>query len=191
MTDSTTPAQAQNLLLTAEFRPFQVDGRTLTARVVEDGTRDVILKVDGHHRWTKTPAYFMVFEGGRWGAYRMPLAVSSLERLRGHWDGYKAAHTQHVARVAEMAQVPAGTTYKPEVWKVAAGDRVFFPRGMFGMWQGRVTRVYQARGTLGLRKGTTMVDVTCSGANGRSYSYKRIQASHLTRNGVRPANLEK
>jgi hypothetical protein len=189
MTDSTTPAEAAALLKTPEFKAFEIDGLILTARVVLDGMRDVIIKVDGKNRWAQTPQYFMVFEGGKWGSHRIGLEVSSPERLRGHWDGYKQAHQQEAARRASALQQPAGARYKPEVWVIKVGDRVFFHRGMFGLWMGKVTRVYEAAGMRkpgGYPKGTILVDLVCKGANGRRYEYKRYNASTLTRNGVHP-----
>jgi hypothetical protein len=189
MTDFTTPAEATALLATEAFKAFEVDGLLLTARVIEDGTRDVIVKVGGKNRWAATPALFMVFEGGKWGSHRLALDVSSPERLAAHWDGYKAAHTQAAARRTAALRTPAGARYKPEAWVIAAGDRVYFSRGMFGMWAGKVVKVYKAAGMRkpgGRPKGTLLVDIVCKGANGRRYLYKRIAAGGLTRNGVHP-----
>ena len=189
MTDSTTPAEAAALLAAPEFKAFEVDGFLLTARVIEDGTRDVIVKVGDKNRWATTPALFMVFEGGKWGSHRLALDVSSPERLAAHWDGYKAAHTQAAARRTAALRTPAGARYKPEAWVIAAGDRVFFRRGMFGLWSGKVTRVYEAAGARkggGYPKGTKLVDIVCKGANGRLYTYKRLAAAGCTRNGVHP-----
>lgn len=186
MTDSTTPAAAAALLKTAAFKAVEFEGRILTARVIEDGTRDVIVKVGGKNRWAKTPAYFMLFEGGKWGSHRLALDNSSPERLAAHWDGYIVAHQQDADRRAKLAQVPAGTRYVQEEWVVKAGDRCFFSRGMYGRWEGKVLRVYEARGYIGVKKGTKLVDIACKGANGRSYTYKRVLAASLTKNGVRP-----
>lgn len=189
MTDSTTPAEAAALLATPEFKAFEVEGRILTARVIEDGTRDVIVKVDGKNRWATTPALYVVFEGGKWGSHRLGLDVSSPERLRGHWDGYKAAHTQEATRRASALQQPAKARYKPEAWAIKAGDSVFFRRGMFGGWSAKVVRVYKAAGMRkpgGYPKGTLLVDLACKGANGRRYEYKRIAAAACTRNGIHP-----
>jgi len=189
MTNSTTPAEAAALLKTEAFKAFEVDGLLLTARVIEDGTRDVIVEVDGKNRWAPTPALFMVFEGGKWGSHRLGLDVSSPERLAAHWDGYKAAHTQAASRLASARQSPSGARYKPEAWVIAVGDRVYFSRGMFGSWAGKVVKVYKAAGMRkpgGYPKGTVLVDLVCKGANGRSYSYKRIAAAACTRNGVHP-----
>lgn len=187
MFPETTREQAEQLVTSFGYGVQVGDkGYNLYAEIVEAGIQPVALEVDGKWTWCEQPAYNVVFKGGKWGEHTLRLATSSVERIRAHWEGYVAAHTQEAERKEKLALVPSGTRYQPKVWVAKVGDRVFFPRGMFGKWQGSIVRLYEARGHIGVKKGTVLCDVTCVGRNGKMYHYRRVPVASLTKGGVAP-----
>ncbi len=169
MYPETTHEQAEALLKTAAFAPYlvHVDGQdfTLTARLALCGTMGI--PVDGEYVFQD--AYAVIFEGGKWGPATIYLSASPLERIRAHWDGYIAAHKPE-------ASAPTKSDWQPRV-----GEKVHFPRGMFGMWRGTVRRLYLARGGWGTPKGMLLTDITFVGANGQGYTHRRVPVSTLKR----------
>jgi hypothetical protein len=183
---ATSAAAAQALV--ASLTPVEVHGFKLTARLVEVGLQPVAREVEGKWRWVEEPAYEVAFEGGKWGPHTLRCSVSSPERIRAHWDGYKAMHVQHFERVEALKSVPAGTTApaRPK-WEVKVGDKCFFHRGMYGLWEGRIVRLYEGRASAFrlANKHQRMAIIKYRGANGRIYT-SRVRVGSLSQNGIRP-----
>lgn len=185
MFPATTYDQALALLRT-KISTFRFEGRVLTASLVSAGVHPVARKADGRVIWDEEPAYNIVFTGGKWGSETLRLANSSPERILAHWQGYIDAHTQDSARKCNLSSVPAGTRYTPPKWVPAAGDHVFFKRGMFGKWQGTIVRLYPARGGKSSTRGDLLADISCIGRNSKLYCFRRIKVATLTKGGVAP-----
>lgn len=184
---ATTAEQAQALLGRPEMTPFAIDGHTLTAKLVERGVQPVVREVEGRMKWVEEPAFEVHFEGGKWGPHTLRCSVSSPERILAHWSGYKTAHIQDLERRQGLRSAPAGQVLPKHRWEPKVGDRVYFSRGMFGMWRGRIKRLYTAtRGCLSYRKGTFLAEIAFTGANGRPYTYRSVQVKSITHLGMKP-----
>lgn len=63
---------------------------------------------------------------------------------------------------------------------INVGDKVNFPRGMFGVWAGKVRKLYQSKGAFAVPIGTPMALVSYQRKNG-SFGRARVRVDVLTR----------
>lgn len=71
-------------------------------------------------------------------------------------------------------------TTTSELSDITVGSKVNFPRGMFGMWTGKVCSIYRSQGTFAVQAGTMMAAVKYRRKNG-STGTQRLPVAALRR----------
>lgn len=103
-------ATAQTLCLSLRRTTLYKDTK-LVANIVEVGTENVIITIDGKLTWQRRTNARIVFSGAKSGEHSLDVYASDEARVLAHWAGYCENNGLHKPQVGQIVAFPSGSAH--------------------------------------------------------------------------------